>query len=148
MVLWVGKVGLNGPGVGEREKLELDLFDTSRSPAPFFLLLRILSNLTSSLFSCCCIVAKICKIGEPKSHQSKRMSAIGVWLAFCKYWFIPAVPAEDSEWAWDQEISFDTLAWLWEQEMLQYYHPLKLIQGTTYSWCRRQYRCTVIIHLI
>ena len=105
VVLWVGKVGLNGPGVGEREKFELDLFDTSRSPAPFFLLLRILSNLTSSLFSCCCIVAKICKIGDPKSHQSKRMSAICVWLTFCKYWFIPAVPAEDSEWAWDQEIS-------------------------------------------
>ena len=34
----MGKVGLNGPGVGEREKLELDLFDTSRSPAPFFTL--------------------------------------------------------------------------------------------------------------
>lgn len=71
VVLWVGKVGLNGPGVGEREKLELDLFDTSRSPAPFFLLLRILSNLTSSLFSCCCIVAKICKIGD-LSHTNQK----------------------------------------------------------------------------
>ena len=30
-----------------------------------------------------------------------------MWLAFCKYWFIPA---EDSEWAQDQEISFDIFA--------------------------------------